>query len=338
MPETLTLADSRRTTFAPASLRPLGLSGRSSAIARTEELIRRAAARHGGVLIMAPPGADVESVAGELHARSAQAAGACVMIDCEARGAASIDRLLFGSVPENAPGDLECVSRDSRLAASIGGTLFLKHVTELSAAAQARLARIARNGEVWIDGRTVVAAFRMVASASPGIDAEVTAHRFRADLYRRLSQSRIDVPPLSERAEDIPALAVRLLDGLSAARERPGRTFTNAALALLSALTWPGNMAELRGVIERVLDSTARETIQIEHLLPALRLDRAPALFVPSGNLREARLQFEREYIAAVLQHHRWRMAEVAQTLGIQRPNLYRKARQLGIPLARVSE
>jgi len=73
-------------------------------------------------------------------------------------------------------------------------------------------------------------------------------------------------------------------------------------------------------------------------VLPALRLLRAPAPFVPSGNLREARLRFEREYIAAVLQHHGWRMADAAQTLGIQRPNLYRKARQLGIPLARLSE
>jgi DNA-binding NtrC family response regulator len=78
--------------------------------------------------------------------------------------------------------------------------------------------------------------------------------------------------------------------------------------------------------------------IQVEHLLPAVQLDRAPAPFAPSGNLREARLRFEREYIAAVLQHHSWRMADAAATLGIQRPNLYRKARQLGIPIARLSD
>ena len=78
--------------------------------------------------------------------------------------------------------------------------------------------------------------------------------------------------------------------------------------------------------------------IQIEHLLPALQLHRAPAPFLPAGSLREARLRFERDYISAVLHHHRWRMSDAAQTLGIQRPNLYRKARQLGIPLARLSE
>ena len=85
--------------------------------------------------------------------------------------------------------------------------------------------------------------------------------------------------------------------------------------------------AELRG-----------DVVQIEHLLPALPLNRAAAPFTPSGNLREARLRFERDYIAAVLQHHQWRIADAAETLGIQRPNLYRKARQLGIPLTRSSE
>jgi DNA-binding NtrC family response regulator len=85
-----------------------------------------------------------------------------------------------------------------------------------------------------------------------------------------------------------------------------------------------------------VVDRSSQDTIQIEDLLPALQLERAPGRFVPSGNLREARLRFERDYIASVLQHHGWRMADAAQTLGIQRPNLYRKARQLGIPLARV--
>ena len=106
----------------------------------------------------------------------------------------------------------------------------------------------------------------------------------------------------------------------------------------MGALTWPGNLAELRDAIERVVAETREEVIQIEQLLPALQLHRARAPFVPSGNLRDARLRFERDYIAAVLQHHDWRMAAAAQTLGIQRPNLYRKARQLGIPLARLAE
>jgi hypothetical protein len=134
------------------------------------------------------------------------------------------------------------------------------------------------------------------------------------------------------------ALAARLLDDACAAAGRPARSFTQAALALLGAVTWPGNLEQLRTAIERVVAGGVEDLIQIEHILPVLQLHRAHSPFVPSGNLREARQRFERDYIASVLQHHDWRMAPAAQALGIQRPNLYRKARQLGIPLVRVSE
>jgi DNA-binding NtrC family response regulator len=184
----------------------------------------------------------------------------------------------------------------------------------------------------------VATALRIMASASSSIDADVHGHRFRADLYRRLASARIDLPPLRERPEDVPELALRLVKETCAAANCAPRTFTQAALALMGALTWPGNLAELRDAITRIVAGATEEVIGIEHVLPALHLHRAPAQFLPTGNLRDARQRFERDYIAAVLQHHGWRMADAAQTLGIQRPNLYRKARQLGIPLARVSE
>ena len=314
------------------------LVGRSPAITRVQELVRRAAALDGGVLLTAEPGTAVDSVARDLHARSRHSTAPYVIVECAAGDAARLDRVLFGVTAEEAPTDLESVSSDSRIAAARGGILFLQDVTELPAGPQARLARIARDGEVRIDHTPVPTAFRLVASASPGIDGDVHAHRFRADLYRRLSAVRIDVPPLRERAEDVPALAVRLVEDICAARGIGVRTFTQAALALLAALTWPGNLAELHDVLDRVVTETREDVIHVEHVLPALQLHRAPAPFVPVGNLREARLRFERDYIAAVLQHHDWRMAAAAQTLGIQRPNLYRKARQLGIPLARTSE
>src|SRR5262245_7154886 len=314
------------------------LVGHSAAIARVQELVRRAAAQDGGVLLTAESGTAVESVARELHARSRHAAAPYVIVDCANSDAARLDRVLFGVADGDAPTDLESVSSDSRIAAARGGMLFLQDVTELPAGPQARLARIARDGEVRVDGAPVPTAFRLVASAPPGIDSDVYAHRFRADLYRRLTTVRIDVPPLRERGEDVPSMAARLAEDICDARGIPVRTFTQAALALLAALTWPGNLTELRDVIDRVIADTRDDVIHVEHVLPALQLHRAPAPFAPSGNLREARLRFERDYISAVLQHHDWRMADAAQTLGIQRPNLYRKARQLGIPLARTAE
>ena len=338
MPDPLVLADARTRLSRAPTAAPLELVGHSPAITRAQELVRRAAAMDGAVLLTAEPGAAVESVARELHARSRRASGPYVIVECAAVDAARADRLLFGSPAQDAPTDLESISGDGRVAAARGGTLFLQDAAELPAAAQARLARIARDGEMRVDGVQVAAGFRFVASASPAIDADVNAHRFRMDLYRRLSSTRIDLPPLRDRAEDVPALATRLLDDICDAHGVARRSFTQAALALVGALTWPGNVGELRTALERVVTDAREDIVQIEHLLPALQLRRAPAAFTPAGNLREARLRFEREYIAAVLQHHGWRMADAAQALGIQRPNLYRKARQLGIPLTRVAD
>jgi DNA-binding NtrC family response regulator len=329
------LADARA-RLVKTSPTPLELVGRSTAIARVQELVRRAALADVGVLLVADLGADVTSVAEELHARTRRAAP-FVQVDCTSGDPTRLDEWLFGT-GDSASLDLEAVSRDSQIAASFGGTIFLRDVVELPASVQARFARIARDGEVRIDGEPVATNLRWVASASPGIESDVQTNRFRGDLYRRLAKTRIDLPPLRDRAEDVPALASRVLEDWCAARGRSPRTMTQAALALLAALTWSGNLGELRAVVERAAQETSHDVIQIEDVLPALNLERAPARFVPSGQLREARLRFERDYISAVLQHHGWRMAEAAATLGIQRPNLYRKARQLGIPLARASE
>lgn len=314
------------------------LTGRSAAISRVHEFIRRAAIAEGGVLITAEQGCAVDSLARELHVRGRHALGPFVEVDCATSDSAAVERALFGLPAGDGRADLEPVTSGSRIATARGGLLFLRNVAELPAGAQTRLARIARDGEVRIDGSAVDTGFRLVAGATPGIDGDVDARRFRSDLFRRLAAVRIDLPPLRERQEDVPALAARLLDDLCASHGVPSRTFTQAALALLGALTWPGNLHELRDAIDRVVLDTEDRVVHVEHLLPALRLQRTHAPFTPTGNLREARLRFEREYIASVLQHHGWHMADAAETLGIQRPNLYRKARQLGIPLSRTHE
>jgi two-component system, NtrC family, nitrogen regulation response regulator NtrX len=335
--DTATVTDLRASTSPEFRDAPPELIGSSAAVARVRELIRRVAVADGGVLLVAEPGTDVESIARELHTFGGGAAAPFVPADCSED---SIEAVLLGDASRAAISDLEPVSPSSRLVAARGGALFLANVGELPASAQARLARIARDGQARMAGETVAIRVRIIASAMPGIDADVQERRFRSDLYRRVTTSRIDLPPLRMRADDVPSIAVRLLDDRCASDGLARRTFTNAALALLGAVSWPGNLAELRDVIERVVSSTsdAAATIHVEHVLPALQLDRAPVSFVPSGTLREARQRFERDYIAAVLHHHGWRMADAAQTLGIQRPNLYRKARQLGIPLVRASE
>jgi DNA-binding NtrC family response regulator len=338
MPDPMTVIDARAARLVKTSPTALELVGRSAAIARVHELVRRAALADAGVLLVADRGVDVASVAEEVHARARRGPAPFVQVDCASSDPFRLDEWLFGAPIESAAADLESVSRDGQIAASFGGTIFLRDVADLPASVQARLARLARDGEVRIDGEVVATNLRWVGSAAPGIEADVQSNRFRADLYRRLSKSRIDLPPLRDRTDDIPALAARVLDDWCGVHGRAPRTLTQAALALLAALTWSGNVTELRAVVERAAQETPHDVIQIEDVLPALNLERAPARFVPSGQLREARLRFERDYISAVLQHHGWRMAAAAATLGMQRPNLYRKARQLGIPLARITE
>ena len=345
MADTLKMPGARSARFGRSSS-SLELAGLSPAITRVQELVRRAGSLDVGVLLTAERGADVDSVARDLHGRSRRATAPYIVVECDGEDAARLGQLLFGIVssspgsprPSIAPTDLESISRDSRLAAARGGTLFLQDVTELPAAIQARLARIARDGEVLVDGQPAATDVRLIASASPAVDADVHAHRLRSDLFRRLAAVRIDLPPLRDRQEDVPVIAARVLEEVLINRGLKPRAFTQAALALIAAVTWPGNLGELQAAITRVAGDPGDHDIQVEHVLPALHLQRAPARFVPTGNLREARLRFERDYISAVLQHHAWRMGDAAQTLGIQRPNLYRKARQLGIPVTRISE
>jgi two-component system nitrogen regulation response regulator NtrX len=274
-------------------------------------------------------------VAAELHERG-RAAGQFVKVVCD-EASGMLDEHLFGT-PAPSPSDLELVTTGSRLAAARGGTLFLQDVSELPARVQERMARVARDGEVQIDGDGATARVRLIADAPVTIDSDVLNRRFRKDLYRRLAGSRLDLPPLRDRREDVPELSAYLLDQVCSARRVPRRRFADATLALLSALDWPGNLAELKDLLERVVDETSDEFIRIEQIVPMLRLTRARPSFSPVGTLREARTQFERNYVSSVLQHHGWRVAAAARTLGIQRPNLYRKARQLGIPVSRLAE
>ena len=185
MPDPTQLAEARARLVKTLPT-PVELLGRSAAIARVHELVRRAALSDAGVLLVADAGADVTSVARELHSRARRNGTPFVQIDCASADPARLDLWLFGTAPDAAPADLEAISRDSQVAASFGGTIFLRDIAELPASVQSRLARIARDGEVQIDGQPVTTNLRWIASASPGIESDVQTNRFRSDLYRRL--------------------------------------------------------------------------------------------------------------------------------------------------------
>jgi DNA-binding NtrC family response regulator len=308
--------------------RPLSLDGTSAAADRARAAFAAAVRSAAPALIVADRGLDAESIARAIHERS-RPGTPLIVIDCATADVQAVDRDLFGARPRAAArADLDAVGASSALLRARAGTLYLRHLLDLPAATQRRLARILRDGEVNVAGRRTPVRGRIIGDAPASVAADVGEGHFRSDLFRRLSQTCIPVPGLRERPEDIPEFAVRI-----AAELRGGEApvFTQAALTVLSAPGWPGNLDELRLVLDRVLRAAPEGPIRQEDVLAHLPIDGAFARIAPEISLREARRQFEREYIASVLERHRWRMSDAARTLGIERANLYRKTRQLGI-------
>jgi DNA-binding NtrC family response regulator len=310
---------------------PPALLGDSPAVRHA----RAALERPGGapVLILADDGLDAAAVARYVHDRT-RAAQPFLHVDCARPDIDALDAALFG-VRSRAAAELETLGVGSALIAARRGTAFLENVGELPAALQRRLARVLRDGEARVAGRDrVTIGARIVAAGGASLIADAKDGRFRPDLLRRFGSSTVTVPSLGERPADLPAIVVRIAADLAAAAGREAPTFTPAALTMLVALPWTGNLDELRDMLGRALARVDGRVVRQEDLLPAVPFDGIVKRMAPTVSLREARRRFEREYIASVLERHGWRMSDAARTLGIERANLYRKTRELGIQRA----
>ena len=306
---------------------PPELLGESPRTVSAASMARRAAVSDEVALIIAAEGLDAERVARAIHEGGRRASQPFIVLDCGAADAAAVTTELFGAGDRRL--ELEAVTPASALMRAAGGTLFLGSAGELPATAQLRLSRVLRDGEMRVGAATVPLTARIIAAATLDIDRDVQERRFRPELHRRLQRIRIEVPPLRERAQDLPQIIQAVLEA-SCARAGVRRTLAPAALTALCALPWPGNLDELGRMMDRLVERVSSPTIRQEDVLAELQFaPRRPGTRLTS--LREARLAFEREYIALVLQEHGWSMSAAARTLGIERANLYRKTRQLGI-------
>ncbi len=172
---------------------------------------------------------------------------------------------------------------------------------------------------------------RPIAGVEPGFDRAVDEGRVCDDLVRVLSIIGIDMPPLRQRREDIPAIARDLLRDICALKQLLPRTLSRPALALLAALPWHGNVIELRALLENIVNGTeTARTIALDDVVSRLHLNGSSPL-PRRATLKAARAQFEREYIAAALEDSRGRISAAAEVLGLRRTNLYRKIRSLRI-------
>jgi DNA-binding NtrC family response regulator len=310
---------------------PPALAGESAAIRRTRAALDDSLSRP--VLLLVEEGLEPSAIARFVHDRGRPGAP-FVSIDCAYPDPVQLERSMLGSTSRRGR-ELELLGPAAAVLAAPGGTVFLEHAGELPFAVQRRLARLLRDGEAIVDGRGRLRFDACVmASATPQITAETREGRFREDLLRRLGAT-IPVPALRARREDLPAIIHAVASELaSELRLADTPRFTQAALTVLSSLPWSGNVTELRAVVSRILASAPDPVVRQEDVLRTATVERLVAGIAPGVSLREARRRFEREYIAAVLEQHDWRMPEAARTLGLERANLYRKARQLGISRA----
>ena len=314
------------------------LYSHSPAMRDVMALIARAATMRAGVTIRGEEGTGREMAARAIHEAHTMSNGPFVRVDCAAFEADALDAALFGhggaQSGEQLARGLERVSRNSRVSDANGGTLFLEHVAEAPTRVQARLARLLRDREAQLfeTGESIDLDIRPMASVDSAFDAAVQEGRVRDDLYRRLSVIRIEMPPLRNRREDIPALANSFLRRICASLRVPPKTLSRPALALIAALPWHGNACELRTLLEGIVTGLAvGKNIGLDDVLGHVRLDGGSAVFSSGGTLKQARARFERDYIAATLQQHHGRISDAARALGIQRTNLYRKIRALRI-------
>ena len=182
------------------------------------------------------------------------------------------------------------------------------NLPEMPARVQAKLHRVLRDREVDIarERRRIELDIRPITAVEPGFEAVVDEGRLRRDLYERLSLIRIELPPLRQRREDVPFLVNHFLKEICRAGGMPLKTLTRSGVTLLAALPWRGNAPELRAILERLVLLTPHGSIRLEDVLSQVRIDGSEVGTAGGLSLRDARLRFERDYIAAVCTPAPW--------------------------------
>ena len=314
--------------------RKYAMIGDSVPMQALRQQIAFAAPSNGRVLISGENGTGKELVAHLLHLHSLRRDKPFVEMNCAAIPEELIESELFGHVKGSftgAGGD-----KEGKFVQADGGTLFLDEVGDMSPKTQAKVLRALEQQSFSPVGSnaTVRVDVRVIASTNKNLEREIERGNFREDLYYRLNVIPFEIPPLRERKEDIPPLAAHFLDQFARKYRRKPPAMGKKALGVLESYDWPGNVRELRNIMERIVIMTQQPRIDV-YDLPEAMLERAlSAAPAPAdgSTLHAARERFERDFILQKLVEHRGNVSRAAEALGIERSNLYRKIRQLGIP------
>jgi len=320
--------------------RRMTMVGESYVMTQLREQVAMAAPTNGRVLIYGENGTGKELVARTVHALSRRRGGPFVEVNCAAIPEELIESELFGHVRGAFTGAM--LDRRGKFELADGGTLFLDEIGDMSLKTQAKVLRALQEQVVEPVGgaASVRVDVRVLAATNKDLPAEIRASRFREDLYFRLNVIPVFVPPLRDRADDVPRLAEYFMSDLAREYGRRRKTFDPLAMSTLQRYRWPGNVREMRNVLERLMIMVPGDTIATSDLS---FLDGRTSIEHPEGTvlvpLHEAREAFERDYILKALEGQQGNISRTAEALGVERSNLYRKMRTFGIaPVRRVDE
>ena len=311
------------------------LSGNSVAINTVRATLKRVAPTGSRVLITGPAGVGKEVAARTIHQWSTRANGPFVVVSAAMMTPERVEEELFGV-------DSEDMSRPGLLEQAHGGTLFLDEIADMPPTTQAKILRVLTDQSYHRVGgqRPVKVDVRVLSATSRDLAQEIVEGRFREDLFYRLNVVPVRLPPLRERREDIPELANQFLARFAAERRVPSPELSDEAIAALQAHDWPGNVRQLRNIIERTVILAPCERVErIEaDMLPSEILENqgssgisSQAMTIMGSPLREARESFEREYLRIQIRRFSGNISRTASFIGMERSALHRKLKALGI-------
>ncbi len=310
------------------------LIGESRNMAELRENVTRAARARASVLVTGERGTGKELVARAIHRASPRAKASLEKLNCAAVPAELIESELFGHEAGAFTGATK--QRRGKFERASNGTLFLDEVGDMPLAMQAKLLRVLQEQEIERVGghETIKVDVRVVAATNRDLAEACENGAFRADLFDRLNVVPLELPPLRARREDIPLLASFFFDAARRANTRPEVKVDDAAMAALARHSYPGNVRELRNLIERLVILSPDDNIGADDVQRALGMSASPAAVglyrdgVPFKVLVE---EAERTILEEALAQHEHQMAATARALGLERSHLYKKARALGL-------
>ncbi len=311
------------------------LDGTSVAINTVRATLKRVAPTGSRVMITGPAGVGKEIAARMIHNWSPRAAAPFIVLSAAMMSPERVEEELFGSEQGG-------ISRPGLLEQAHGGTLFLDEIADMPQTTQAKILRVLTDQSYTRVGgqRPVKVDVRVLSATSRNLADEIAASRFREDLYYRLNVVPVRIPPLRERREDIPELVNHFLARFAAERRIPTPELSKEAMAALQAHDWPGNVRQLRNIIERTLILTPGDQIDcIEvNLLPAEIVESqgsaglgGASMAIMGSPLREARESFEREYLKIQIRRFSGNISRTASFIGMERSALHRKLKALGL-------